>query len=386
MKRYSLLTVLLVILLLGISSIVSAQDFNVEAQSAILIDAETGQVLFEQNADQKLPPASITKIMTLLITMEEIEEGGLHLDDVVTISRLAESMGGSQIFLAAGNEVKVRDLIKAVTIASANDACVALAEAVGGSYNNFINMMNDRAKELGLKNTYFSNSSGLPAETDHYTTARDVAIMSRKLVQFPLILEDGAIWLDYIELPDRDAMLTNTNHLVNTYPGLDGIKTGHTSAAGFSLAATAKRGDMRLISVVMKANSVKAREDLTAKLLNYGFNRFTQRNYLSEGEEIKNIKVPNGSKEFTTGVIENDLAVIVKRGNEGSITTDIVMNQEIDFPINIGDKLGEALALREDEVITKVNIVATEKINRANFLALFWRNFVNLISGNKSGN
>lgn len=386
MKRYSLLTVLLVILLLGISSIVSAQDFNVEAQSAILVDAETGQVLFEQNADQKLPPASITKIMTLLITMEEIEEGALHLDDVVTISRLAESMGGSQIFLAAGNEVKVRDLIKAVTIASANDACVALAEAVGGSYNNFINMMNDRAKELGLKNTYFSNSSGLPAETDHYTTARDVAIMSRKLVQYPLILEDGAIWLDYIELPDRDAMLTNTNHLVNTYPGLDGIKTGHTRAAGFSLAATAKRGDMRLISVVMKANSVKAREDLTAKLLNYGFNRFTQRNYLSEGEEIKNIKVPNGSKEFTTGVIEKDLAVVVKRGNEDSITTDIVMSQEIDFPINIGDKLGEALALRDDQVITKVNIVATEKINRVNFLALFWRNFVNLISGNKSGN
>ena len=383
MKRLIIILSLLVFVF-GFVTLTGAQDFKIDAQSAILIDAETGQVLYEQNADEKLPPASITKIMTLLITMEEIEKGELSLDDDVTISRLAESMGGSQIFLAEGNVVKVRDLLKAVTIASANDACVALAETVAGSYNRFINMMNDKADDMGLDDTYFSNSTGLPTESDHHTTARDVAVMSRELVKYPIILEDASIWLDYIELPDRDAMLTNTNHLVNTYPGLDGIKTGHTSEAGFSLAATAKRGDMRLISVVMKSRSVKAREDLTAQLLDYGFNRFTRRNYLEAGETIQNIEVEQGSKEFTTGEISKDLAVVVRRGMEDTIETEIDVKDNFEFPINVGDSLGEARAVRDGEVITKVDIVATEEVNKANFLALFWRNLVNMIGGSSN--
>jgi len=383
LKRLIIILSLLVFVF-GFVTLTGAQDFKIDAQSAILIDAETGQVLYEQNADEKLPPASITKIMTLLITMEEIEKGELSLDDDVTISRLAESMGGSQIFLAEGNVVKVRDLLKAVTIASANDACVALAETVAGSYNRFINMMNDKADDMGLDDTYFSNSTGLPTESDHHTTARDVAVMSRELVKYPIILEDASIWLDYIELPDRDAMLTNTNHLVNTYPGLDGIKTGHTSEAGFSLAATAKRGDMRLISVVMKSRSVKAREDLTAQLLDYGFNRFTRRNYLEAGETIQNIEVEQGSKEFTTGEISKDLAVVVRRGMEDTIETEIDVKDNFEFPINVGDSLGEARAVRDGEVITKVDIVATEEVNKANFLALFWRNLVNMIGGSSN--
>lgn len=375
----------MLVFVLGITAMAGAQEFSIDAQSAILIDAETGQVLFEQNADEELPPASLTKIMTLLIAMEEIENSDLSLDDEVTISRLAESMGGSQIYLAEGNKVKVRELLKAVTIASANDASVALAEAVAGSYNRFVNLMNERADELGLENTYFSNSTGLPAESDHYTTARDVAKMSRELVKYPIILEDASIWLDYIELPDRNAMLTNTNHLVNSYPGLDGIKTGHTQAAGFSLAATAKRGDMRLISVVMKSKSVQAREDLTAQLLDYGFNRFTRKNYLEKGETIQNINLKQGAKEFTTGEIEKDLAVVVKRGMEDTISTDITINDNFDYPINPGDKLGEAKAMKDDEVIATANVVATEKVNKANFIALAWRNFVNLIGGGSSG-
>jgi len=383
LKRLIIILSLLVFVF-GFVTVTGAQDFQIDAQSAILIDAETGQVLYEQNPDEELPPASLTKIMSLLVTMEAIENGEISLDDKVTISRLAESMGGSQIFLAEGNVVKVRDLLKAVTIASANDASVALGEAVGGSYNNFINMMNDKADELELDNTYFSNSTGLPTESDHYTTARDVAVMSRALVKYPIILEDASIWLDYIELPDRDAMLTNTNHLVNTYPGLDGIKTGHTSAAGFSLAATAKRGDMRLISVVMKSRSVQAREDLTAQLLDYGFNRFTRRNYLKAGETIQNIKVEQGSKEFTTGEISKDLAVVVRRGMEKTIETEIDVKDNFEFPINVGDSLGEARAIRDGEVITKVDIVATEKVNKANFIALFWRNLVNMISGSSN--
>ncbi len=385
MKRLITTIIFILVFVLGITVMAGAQEFKIDAQSAILIDAETGQVLFEQNADEKLPPASLTKIMTLLIAMEEIRNGDLSLDDQVTISRLAESMGGSQIYLAKGNKVKVRDLLKAVTIASANDACVALAETVAGSYNRFVNLMNERADKLGLENTYFSNSTGLPTESDHYTTARDVAIMSKKLVEYPIILEDASIWLDYIELSDRRAMLTNTNHLVNSYPGLDGIKTGHTDAAGFSLAATAKRGDMRLISVVMKAKSVQAREDLTAQLLDYGFNRFTRKNYLEKGEAIQNISLKKGTKEYTTGEVANDLAVVVKRGMEDTISTDITINSNYDYPINPGDKLGEAKAIRDNEVITKTNIVATEKVNKANFIALAWRNFVNWIGGGMTG-
>lgn len=381
MKRFTTTIIFILVFVLSLSVIAGAQDFEIQAESAILIDAATGQVLFEQNSDERLPPASLTKIMSLIVAMEEIENGDLSLDDEVTISRLAESMGGSQIFLAKGNKVKVRDLLKAVTIASANDACVALGEAVAGSYNEFINMMNEKADQLGLENTYFSNSTGLPTESDHYTTARDVAIMSREVVKYPIILEDGSIWLDYIELPDRKAMLTNTNHLVNTYPGLDGIKTGHTSAAGFSLAATAKQGDMRLISVVMKASSVKAREDQTAKLLDYGFNRFTRKNYLDKGEAIQNIALPNGAKEYTTGEVAEDLAVVVKRGQEDTISTEVSIMEEYDYPIKEGDKLGEAKALRDGKVINQVNIVATEKINKANFIALFWRNFVNWLGG-----
>jgi len=386
LKRFTTTIIVILVFVLSLSTIVGAQDFEIEAESAILIDAASGQVLFEQNADKKLPPASLTKIMTLIVAMEEIESGDLALDDQVTISRLAESMGGSQIFLGEGNKVKVRDLLKAVTIASANDACVALGEAVAGSYNRFVNLMNEKADELGLENTYFSNSTGLPTESDHYTTARDVAIMSREIVKYQIILDDASIWLDYIELPDRRAMLTNTNHLVNTYPGLDGIKTGHTNAAGFSLAATAKRGDMRLISVVMKARSVKAREDQTARLLDYGFNRFTRKNYLDQGETIQNIAVSNGAKEYTTGKVSQDLAVVVKRGREDTISTEININEDFEYPIKQGDKLGEAKALREGEVITQVNIVATEKINKANFLALFWRNFVNWIGGSMGSN
>ncbi len=384
MKRLSTIIFFVLILIFSISIVSGAQDFKVDAQSAILIDAESGQVLFEQNPDEPLPPASLTKIMTLLLTVEEIESGKLSLDDKVTISRLAQSMGGSQIFLGEGDVVSVRDLLKAVTMASANDACVALAETVAGSYNRFINLMNDRADELGLRNTYFSNSTGLPTESDHYTTARDVAKMSRKLVKYPIILADASIWLDYIQLKDRKVMITNTNHLVNTYPGLDGIKTGHTSAAGFSLAATAQRGSMRLISVVMKSNSVKAREDLTAQLLDYGFNRFTRKNYLEQGKTIQNISVKLGSKEYTTGEVAKDLAVVVKRGFEDTISTEIEINESFDFPIEVGDKIGQAKAFKNEELITTSEIIATEKINKANFIALYWRNFVNWLRGGMS--
>ena len=238
------------------SGIGMAQDLDLEAESAILIEAETGQLLYQKNINKKVPPASITKIMTMLIAMEKVENEVLSLDDEIIISQYAESMGGSQIYLPAGVEVKLKDLLKAVAISSANDASVAIAEAISGSYSSFINLMNEKAEKLGMKNTHFMNSTGLP-EANHYTTARDISIMARELIKYKKVLEWTSIWVDYVKLPEREAMLANTNKLVNKFPGMDGLKTGHTDDAGFCLAATAKRDSVRLISVILGCNSQK---------------------------------------------------------------------------------------------------------------------------------
>ncbi len=377
-KLWTKLIIFIVFIFILSGGLVSAQtqDFILDVESAILIEADSGQVLFEKNADEKLPPASITKIMTLLIAMENIERGELSLDDTVTISRYAESMGGSQIFLAANTDVKVKDLLKAITIASANDASVALAEAIAGSYNNFINLMNEKAEELGMNNTYFSNSTGLPTENPHHTTARDITKMSRELVKYERVLEWAKIWVDYIDLPNRRAMLTNTNKLINKYPGMDGLKTGHTSEAGYCLAATARR-NMRLISVVLKADSELEREELTTRLLNYGFNRFTKKTMVEKGQEIQNIEIPGGVKEFTTGVVNNDLQVVVKRGEEDTLKKEIELKEGLKAPVKKGDLLGYQYIKQDGEIMASVEIVAAEDIDKANIFVRLWRSFVN---------
>ncbi|MGM0410497.1 MAG: D-alanyl-D-alanine carboxypeptidase family protein, partial [Bacillota bacterium] len=274
MKKIS--TILIIVLTLTTimsSNIMAVSDFDVSVDKAILIEAETGEVLFEKNADEVVPPASITKIMTLLLAMEAIENGELNLDDEVNISKRAESMGGSQIYLPDGVTLKLEELLKAVAMASANDASVAVAEAVGGSYGNFIHMMNQKAKELEMENTKFVNSTGLPAE-NHYSTARDISIMARELVKHEKVLDWSSNWLEYIELPKRKAMVVNTNKLIKKYDGLDGLKTGHTQEAGFCLAGTAKNNEMRLISIVLDADTDQERERVTTNLLDYGFNNF----------------------------------------------------------------------------------------------------------------
>ncbi len=377
-KYYKILTVFLICIFVLTGTIIYAQDqdFNLNVPSAILIEAESGQVLYEKNADEKLSPASITKIMTLIIAMEKIENGELSLDDSVNVSKYAESMGGSQIFLAANTNVKVRDLLKAITIASANDASVAIAEAIGGSYSNFVTMMNKKAEELGMNNTYFSNSTGLPTKSAHYTTARDITKMARELVKYKQVLEWATIWVDYIDLPNRKAMISNTNKLIKKYPGIDGLKTGHTNKAGFCLTATAKR-DMRLISVVLKAKSEIEREELTARLLDYGFNRFTKKQLVVKGQEIQNIAVPNGSKEFTTGIVNSDLEAVIKRGQEDTLETKVEIKEGIEAPIKKGDLLGYKAVIQDEKKLAYANIIAKEDIDRANIFVRLWRSFVN---------
>ena len=355
-------------------------SFDLDVESAILIEAETGQVLYEKNADQKLPPASITKTMLMLIAMENIEDGQISLEDEVLISNYASSMGGSQIFLAANTAVSVEKLLKAITIASANDASVALSEYLAGTYSSFIHEMNDRAAELGMDDTNFVNSTGLPSE-NHYTTARDITKMSREIVKYDLILEWGQIWDTFIQLPNREARLTNTNQLIKYYSGVDGIKTGYTSEAGYCLAATANRKDFRLISVVMRTDSKEERRELTTRLLNFGFNNFSRTVLFAEGEEIKNIEIQGAKERYTTGLISENLVAMIRRGERDRFTTDFLPEEGLDAPLNEGDLLGKMVVKEEGDIINSVQVVAVEDVDRANFLVRLWRSFVNWIGG-----
>ncbi|ACL70861.1 D-alanyl-D-alanine carboxypeptidase family protein [Halothermothrix orenii] len=374
MKKIATTVAIIIVSLILMVNNARAGGFDIGVDAAILIDAESGQVLYEKNADKKLPPASITKIMTLLLTMEEVDKGNISLDSMVTVSQLAESMGGSQIYLAADTRLKLRDLLKAVTIASANDACVAVAEAVAGTEENFVRWMNKRARELGMKNTHFSNTTGLPTDGEHYTTARDVAIMARELIKHPQVLKWASIWVDYIDLPNgRKAMLTNTNRLINDYPGMDGLKTGHTDAAGYCLAATARRNGMRLISVIMKGETEREREEATARLLDYGFNSFEKYIVLKKGHKVHNIEVPNGTRTSTVAETANDLKVVVKKGEKDLLTKKVVINEPVEAPVKKGDVLGKIQVLYKDQVLSQVKLLATEDIEKAGFLTRLWR-------------
>jgi len=378
MKK-TLLAILLV-LYSFLSVAVYGQDFDLDIKAAILVEAETGQVLYEKNSAEPLPPASITKIMTLLLAMEEIEKGNISLDSEVTISKYAESMGGSQIYLEAGTRIVLEDLLKAVTIASANDASVAIAEAIGGTYSNFIRLMNKKAEELGMENTIFENSTGLPVEYgDHHTTAYDIILMSRELIKYDKILEWGSIWVDYVQLPGREAMLVNTNRLINSYPGMDGLKTGYTKEAGYCLAATAERNDMRLISVILGAETEKDREELTARLLDYGFNAFEKDLILRKGEQVHNIDVPDGKKTVTSAEVAEDLYVVYKRGTKGTLQKEVVLREDLKAPIEKGEVIGQEFIVQEGEILAQVDLLAVENIEKAGLFTRLWRAFVNWV-------
>jgi D-alanyl-D-alanine carboxypeptidase (penicillin-binding protein 5/6) len=350
--------------------------FDVATDSAILLEAETGQVLFEKNADRKLPPASITKVMPLLITMEKLEEGSISLDDKVTISRYAQSMGGSQIYLAANTQVELEKLIKAVTIASGNDASVAIAEYIAGTYSNFIAMMNDKADELGMNSTNFANSTGLP-DPNHYSTARDISIMARELSKYPQVLEWASIWTETIQLPNREAMLVNTNSLINKYPSMDGLKTGHTQEAGFCLASTAKKGDTRLISVVLQGETLTEREEATTRLLDYGFNAFSKRKIAAAGDQIQNIPIAESANKVAVGEVARDLYVMVQKGQEKEISQEVEVRDSLTAPIEKGGVLGKLTVYNGEKVISTVNVVAAEEIERANIITRMWRKIFN---------
>ena len=311
------------------------------AKSAILIEASTGEVLYEKNADEALAPASMTKIMTLLLTMEAIEKGNIKIDDMVRVSKNAAKMGGSQVFLAENDEYKLEEIIKAVCIASGNDAAVVLAEAIGGSIDNFVSMMNKKAKELSLTSTNFINPYGLDAD-GHLTSARDMAIMARELVKHELILKYSSIYEEYLNKPDGSSIwMVNTNKLVRFYGGVDGLKTGYTGKAGYCLTSTGVWNGMRLISVVMGEPSQDARTDDTVNMLNYGKSTYKLNTIVEKDKILGKVNIELGEKLEEDLVIEESIKDLVNTSEDAPKYTYQIRTNSIVAPVKKGDKVGE---------------------------------------------
>ncbi|EJQ48777.1 D-alanyl-D-alanine carboxypeptidase DacF [Bacillus mycoides] len=347
-----------------------------QASSAIVIEQDTGKVLFDKNPNEKLPPASMTKIMTMLLIMEQVEKGKLKLTDKVRASEHAASMGGSQIFLEPGEEMTVNEMLKGIAIASGNDASVAVAEHIAGSEEGFVNMMNKKAKDLGLKNTHFQNPTGLPAK-DHYSTANDMAIMAKELMKYPLIRKYTGKYEDYLrENTDKKFWLVNTNKLVRFYPGVDGVKTGFTTEAKYCLTASAEKNGMRVISVVMGAPTSKERNNQVTKLLDYAFGQYMTKKLYTRGEKIKTVQVGKGKEEKVDLVASDNVSLLMKKGeNMDKVKKEVIAEKKVKAPIKKGDALGTLVIKRDKDVLLKQTIVAKEDVEAASWWELFKRSF-----------
>ena len=367
----------LIILIFGLflNNVKAAEDLTPTAKSAILIDFATGEVLYEKNADERLAPASMTKIGSMLLIMEAIDSGKLSLDDEVTISEEAASMGGSQIFLEAGEVYKVHDLLKGIAIASGNDAVVALAEKVAGSQGEFVDRMNERFKELGASNTNFVNAHGLDAE-GHYSTARDMATIARELLKHEKILEYTSIYEEYLEKNDgTKTWLVNTNKLVRFYDGVDGLKTGFTETAGYCLTATAKKDNFRLISVVMGEDSSENRSSDTVKLLNYGFNTYKINTIKTTDEILGKVRVEGGKVNQAEIVLLNDATELLKNTADVSNYEFNLKVKTIKAPVKKGDIVGTAEIIDNNgNIIDEVDVTVKEDIKKATLLDYLIRN------------
>ena len=351
-------------------------ELATEARSAILIERDTGAILYEKNAHEPLPPASMTKIMTMLLIMEAIDQGKLKLDERVRASEYAASMGGSQIFLEPGEEMTVDDLLKGVAIGSGNDAAVALAERIAGSEEAFVHMMNEKAKQLGIKHTTFENATGLPAK-NHYSTAYDMAMMAKELLKYDLITKYTGTYEDYLrEHTDKKFWLVNTNRLVKFYPGVDGLKTGYTSEAKYCLTATAKKGNMRVIAVVFGAPTPKARNAQITKMLDYAFSHYETKPLYKKGETIAMLPVSKGKKKAVAAVTSEPISVLLQKGEKSeAVKTTWKLNKKVKAPVKKGDVLGMLVVKKDGAVIAKSPLVAKEQVEEANMWEFFKRMF-----------
>ena len=337
------------------------QTLDIKAKSVVLMEPNTGKVLYESNSDEKLPPASITKIMSLLLVMEAIDRGDISLETVVTASEHACSMGGSQIWLEPGETMTVNDLLKAAVIASANDACVALGETVAGSEEGFVALMNERAGELGMTNTHFVNCTGLDAE-GHLTSAYDVALMSSALIKHDLIKDYSTVWMD--TLRDGKSELVNTNKLVRFYEGTTGLKTGTTSTAKYCLSATAERNGLELVAVVMAGESSNDRFGGAKKLLDYGFANYNYSSIDAGLEGKLKLEVLKGTQKTVEVSPQSTLNVLLPKSASGKIERKTVLSENVTAPVKKGDVLGTVTVTLDGEQLGEIPLVAKNSVKR----------------------
>lgn len=351
------------------------------AKSAIIMEASTGDILFEKNSYEKLPPASMTKIMTMLLIMENIENGNLSWDDEVTASENASSMGGSQIFLEAGEVMSVKDMVKGIAIASGNDAAVAMAEKIAGTEEEFVKLMNNRAKELGLENTNFKNVTGLEAE-NHYSSAHDMAVMARELIKHEKILEFTGTYEDYLrENTDKKFWLVNTNKLVRFYQGVDGLKTGYTGEAGYCLTSTMKRGNMRIITVVMNEPDSATRNSETVKMLDYAFGMYKVDTIVAKGKVVEKREIPSGDKVNIEISAKSDINVLRRKMDKDRDISYKTEVYDIKLPVNKGDVVGKIYLYDGSKKIGSGDLTVKDNVKKAGLFKVYIRNIGRVLSG-----
>ncbi len=361
----------------------SMQDgnfLNLDSVSAILIEQNSGQILYEHNIHEKLHPASVTKVMSLLLIMEALDSGKISLDTQIPCSTNAANMGGSQIWLDTTETLSVNDMLKAIAVVSANDCVTAMAEYLGGTEENFVQMMNDKAKELGMNDTTFKNCHGLD-EDEHLTSAYDIALMSRELlVKHPAITNYSTIWTD--TLRDGKSALSNTNKLVRNYAGCTGLKTGSTSLALFNLSASATRDGLSLIAVIMKAPTSALRFSNAIKLLDYGFTNYSYKSFANRGDFIRQISVTKGIDSIANVVYETSPSFLVKKGEESKITYELNLPDTVSAPISKGQQLGTITYYSDGAKLDTVNLISDSTINKISFISMIKHisyNWLNLL-------
>ena len=378
---FSLFILIVPFIVYGAETVSNEISLGENAKSAILIEQSTGQILFEKNSHEKIPPASMTKMMSLLLIMENIDNGKIKLTDKVTVSKNASSMGGSQILLEEGEEMSVEDLLKGVSIASGNDAVVALAEYIGGTEDNFVKMMNNKVNELGLTDTKFKNCHGLDEE-GHYSSAYDMAMIGRALLNHKKILDFTSVYETYLrENTDRKIWLVNTNKLVRFKKGVDGLKTGYTKTAGYCLTATMKKNNMRVIATVMGEDSIDNRNSEVSSMLDYAYSQYKMKKYISKNKVLKKIKNDKIKSKNIEIVPINDINILTKVTDNISPSYTLKINN-LKTNIKKGDKVGMITIKNNGKVISKMNLTVKNNVKKANILELYFKYLRDITSGN----
>lgn len=358
-----------------------ALEYLPNGKSGILIEANSGKIIFSKNENERLSIASMTKMVAQIIILEEVENGNIKWNDIVTVSRNAAGMGGSQIYISEGEKISVEDLMKGISVASGNDATVAMAEYISGSEEKFVKRMNKKVKELGLKNTHFSNCTGLDEEK-HYSTSYDMAMIARELVvNHSEILRFSSIYDDYLrEGSTNKFWLVNTNKLINSYDGADGLKTGHTDDAGYCLAATAKRNNLRLIGIVLGEENSKVRNSEMVNLLDYGFNTLKVNTLKRKGSIVEKVKLEKANKKYLEFYLKDDLNVFEEDVSKKKYDYKIELN-EIKYPIYKGDIIGKINATLNNKVVATSDLVSNKNIYKIKYFDLIVQNIWNIIIG-----